>query len=188
MVIVPNVCMYCGIDENKRDIYFRAVYYPFDDEPITEGYICDDCSDDICWCDSCDREIYETDGYRRNIRWDEFNGESICVKCLQERWFDEGMEKFKDADWFMDKDLSEHGFVNHRSYFCRSDESYKKAEKDFIALQKSGNLVIVSLTASGMGLEHYFDIWIKKIPMCPMCSLTEQECDKRLKEVNNHAF
>ena len=87
--------MYCENDENDRDIYFIAIYQPFDDEPTTEGYICDYCSDDIVWCDSCDREIYESNGYRKNVRYNYNNGHMECVRCLQERWFVEGMKSFK---------------------------------------------------------------------------------------------
>lgn len=38
---------------------------------------------------------------------------------------------------------------------------YEEAEKDFNKLQEEGKKVIVSLTASGMGFEHSFDIWYK---------------------------
>ena len=156
-----KVCEYCGKDENEREIYFRAIYHPFDNEPTTEAYICDYCGDNICWCDTCGREIYEFNGMRKNIRYDDNMGEMTCVKCLQEHWFVEGMEKFNDGDWFLDSDLLEHGFVKHSSHFCRSDQSYKDAEKQFIYLQGIGNLVILSIEASGMGFEHHIAIWKK---------------------------
>ena len=160
---MSNKCEYCGKDESEREIYETAIYQPFDDEPSFEGFICDYCRDDTYWCDSCEREIYENNGYRKNIRYDRDNEEMICVKCLQEIWFKEGMEYFKDGDFFNDSNLLEHGFNKYKSYFCRGKQSYEYVEQDFIKLQEAGNLVILSIEASGMGFEHRVSIWKKEV-------------------------
>lgn len=156
-----QMCEYC---ENPiRESWYTAIYHPFDTEPSFEGYLCDNCMDDVCWCESCERHIYENNGYRRNVRFDEILGTMICVKCLQEEWFDEGMPFFKDADWFDDSHLQKHGFVKHGSYFCRAKIDYKTAENEFVELQEKGLLVIISIEASGMGLEHHIAIWTKEV-------------------------
>lgn len=152
------MCEYCdSFDANPI-----VVYQPFNNEPSFEGYLCYGCREDFIYCETCGREIYRNNGYRNNVRYDNETNEIICVKCLQAEWFISGMDLFKDGDWFNDSDLLSYGFIKHRSYFCRADLDCKNAEKDFIKLQGAGNLVIVCIERSGMGLEYYFSIWIKQ--------------------------
>jgi len=149
-----------------RDIgkYEYSVYNPFDDEP-NELILCETCSEysyeSFELCEGCCRNIWNNSGYRKNIRYDD--NAIYCVKCLQDEWFNKGMKEFKDGDWFDDVDLLKNKFIKHSNYFCCSKQSYKDAEKVFKELQDKGNRVIVSITSSGMGFEHFFDIWIKPI-------------------------
>ena len=154
-------CEWCGTNRAEREIHYRTIYHPFDESPSFKGYLCEYCTDDIYWCDECGREIFESNGMRKNIRFDDCG--AICVSCLQKKWFVEGMERFKDGDWFSDKDLLEHGFIEHEYYFCRAQQDYDKAEKDFDLLKEQGWLVILSIEASGMGLEHHIRIWKKEV-------------------------
>lgn len=154
-----EICEWCDVNGAEREIYFIAIYHPFDDEPSFEGYLCTYCTDEVCYCQTCGRDIFESNGYRQNIRYIDEIDEMVCVYCLQKQWFEEGMERFKDGDWFLDKDLLEHGFVEHQYYFCQKQSDYDKAEAEFDLLKEQGWLVIVSIEASGMGLEHHIRIW-----------------------------
>lgn len=151
-----NNCEFCGRDENEAEIYFIDAFQPFDAEPSFIGYLCDACQSDIYWCEGCDRFIFDSYGLRKNIRYNEIDG-MVCVSCLQEKWLTYGMGLFNEGDFFNDKDLLEHGFNKHSHYFC----DYEHGKETFIRLQEAGKLVIVSITASGMGLEHHYEIWFK---------------------------
>jgi RNase P subunit RPR2 len=158
-----QVCEYC--ESTERESWKMSVYHPFDTEPSFEGYVCDYCMDDFYYCEGCDRYIFENNGYRNNVRYNDKSETMICVKCLQNEWFEMGMPNFKDADWFNDADLLKHGYKKYKSYFCRSEQSYKYAEQDFIKLQEFDNLVIVSIERSGMGFEHTIALWKKPMDL-----------------------
>jgi len=154
----------------KLDGHVHSYYLsPFNEEPY-EFELCDECNESVeyngyegvSYCEWCDREIANNIGYRLNMRYDDNSGGMVCVRCLQEEWLKNGMPCFKDGDFFDDPDLVEAGYEKHRYYFCRSKESYKEAEEEFKRLQEEGYLVILSIEASGMGLEHHIRIWKKE--------------------------
>lgn len=172
-------CKQCENYLPESELYGGVIYQPFNDEPSFEyEQLCERCEmyllDNTMYCEMCDRQIFESNGYRGNLRvYPEFpfpyyeentyEPDVVCVRCCQEIWFEYGMENFKDADWFSEQELIESDFEKHKHYFCREKESYEKAEKEFNRLRKEGYAVLVSLEASGMGLEHHFSIWKKEM-------------------------
>ena len=155
-------CEMC--EENKPDtIHHIDIYQPFDSEPSFSGNICEQCynNSNFYMCESCFREIFESNGLRINIRFNPETEGWECVSCLQKHWFENGMNKFDDADWFLDSDLTINGFNKYVSMFLRSQDSIDYAKKVFKTLQHK-NKLIVSIEDSGMGLEYYIALWIKK--------------------------
>ena len=153
------ICESCECD--VLETHLIEAYHPFNTEPYYSGHLCDSCIiDGFYFCETCERHVSESNGYRRNIRINEY-GEVCCVKCLQDNWFENGMPNFQDADFFDDNDLENKGYSKHSHYYCKSLDSYKEVEIIFKALQTKG-LVIVSIEASGMGLEHHISLWTKK--------------------------
>ena len=159
-------CPECEKNKPEHEIYDIEIYHPFNSEPSFSGQMCESCYDEyrqnIALCELCSREIYHNNGYRVNIRWNEQTEEYECVSCLQKHWFENGMEKFDDADWFNDSDLVKHGFNKLSSYFCRTDDDYKYTKQAFDIHKERGNKPIVVIERSGMGLEYYIAIWIKE--------------------------
>ena len=162
-------------DKLKELNKFEYYLSPFDIEPYIVN-LCDECIrelDNISQCEVCNRHISNSSGYRINIRYGYKFGKQvydlICVKCLQDLWFKYGMESFKHADFFNYKDLSNNGFIEHGSYFCRSTSSYSEVERVFNNLKES-NLVIVNIKSSGH-IEHHISLYIKPI--------NEKETDKK---------
>jgi len=154
----------------KANGHIHSYYLsPFDEEPY-EFELCHECNESVeyngyegvSFCEWCDREIADNKGYRVNMRYDDKSDGMVCVRCLQEKWLEEGMDKFNEGDFFNDSDLRDAGFERHGYYFCRSKESYEACEEDFKNLQEEGYMVIVSIEASGMGLEHHIRLWKKK--------------------------
>ena len=161
------MCDWC---ESKEGGFFHEYFLsPFDSEPY-EFEVCSECNEHIekCgiegveWCNICGRQISESSGYRRNIRYDSESCEMMCVQCLQADWLENGMPEFKDADFFNYDELTEAGYKKHNSYFCRAKSDYDEVRKVFESLQEADNKVIVDIEASGMGFEHYIGIWIKE--------------------------
>jgi len=154
-------CDFCN--ENKPEVYDVDIYQPFKTEPNFSGKVCDDChSDNYYTCEICGRNIFETNGMRINLRWNKETEGYECVSCLHKHWFENGMEKFNDADWFNDSELSKAGFNKHKSLFIRSESSIIDGKSLFSDLQKINRLVIVSIEMSGMGLEYHIALWIKE--------------------------
>lgn len=153
-------CEFCMND--KIETYITTIYFPFDDYPTFKGYICENCMDDIYYCETCERHIYYNNGYRINVRFDESDS-VICVKCLHDKWFVEGMDNFYEADFFNDSDLLKHGFIKKYVKFCRIQDDYDWIKRDFNTLKESDNKVIVSIEADGMGLEHFIALWYKPL-------------------------
>lgn len=175
--IEKEKCSECGKYVSISELGIVEIYHPFDDIPsFIQENVCRNCRyeildySDSMYCGACDRQIFNNNGYRQNLRiypefpeQDDFVDDVICVACCQDIWFEVGMLNFDDGDFFNDSDLVENGFVKDKSYFCRNKECYDKAEKRFVELREKGLAVIVSIEASGMGLEHYFSLWIKEI-------------------------
>lgn len=161
-------CDFCDEDfDVELDEY--EIFHPFNKHGDIY-HICDECQYDFYevaeYCDYCGRYVYTHNGLRINLRYDVGlpHGERMdgiaCVKCLQDAWFKHGMKSFKDGDFFNDSDLINHGFFKYEYFFCRSKESYDRAEKAFKELRQR-HKVIVSIEASGMGFEHHISLWIK---------------------------
>lgn len=169
-------CSECGKFVDISELGIIEIYHPFDDIPsFSQENICRDCHDNILshsdslYCDGCGREIYENNGFRQNFRFNtefpepyEFvDAEVLCVSCCQDFWLEVGMSYFKDGDFFDDGDLVDNDFSKKYSYYCRTKKEYDNAKKDFVELREKGKAVIVSIEASGMGLEHFLTIWVK---------------------------
>ncbi len=158
-------CNHRGLEENIHG-YYQS---PWDEKRYTFK-LCRWCEEEylnneiegVYQCGDCGREIAENNGMRTNMRYIEEDCCLVCMKCLQEGWFRDGMESFKEGDFFNYKELEENGYTKHESYFCRSDESYNEVGREFDRLQGEGNKVIVDIEASGMGVEHYLEIWVKE--------------------------
>jgi len=159
-----EICPECKKEVRKDRIHDYAYYYPFTDEPISEGKHCERCYDNsgVSYCESCGRDVYNNTGYRKNVRYIEKEKRIMCVGCLQKLWFQEGMNKFSEGDWFNDNDLQEHGFSKHGSYFCRDQVDYDRCKEQFAWLQEKFGKAIVSIERSGMGFEHHIALWYKK--------------------------
>lgn len=157
-------CEFCGEEFEDDEGFYAEIYHPFDNSPDFEGYICEDCYYETCdYCCQCEREIFKSNGMRINIRYDDKIEDVICVKCLQDYWFEEGMEKFRDADFFNYSDLKDNGFYKYSSHFCPKNYSYEEVEDLFNELKERGYLVIVNIDADGMGLEHHLSLWVKEV-------------------------
>jgi len=166
LTIIPmKECSWCL---NKGKLNKLEIFHPFDSNgSLIE--ICEECFDNIYesaeYCNNCERWIWNSNGYRINIRFDEEREEMVCVSCLQEEWLKNGMESFKEADFFNYSDLENSGYHKHNSYFCRSKESYKQVEQIFNSLKEDKGLkVINNIDSSGMGLEHHISLYVKLFP------------------------
>ena len=151
-------------EKNKPDtIHHIDIYHPFNSEPDFSGNICECCydSNDFNMCGLCFREIFNTNGMRINTRYNPKTEGLECVSCLHEHWFENGMERFDEGDWFNDSDLTINGFNKYVSMFLRSQDSIDYTKKVFKTLQHK-NKLIVSIERSGMGLEYHIALWIKE--------------------------
>ncbi len=153
-----NWCENKSLDLTEFKYYLTPFYNP-EPEIVQLCQTCLDNIDDIYYCDICNRHIAYNSGYRINLRYD--NGGFECLDCLQKEWLKKGMENFKQADFFDYSDLSDNGFNEFDSFFCRSKQSYIDVEHKFTELQQD-NYVIVNIKASGLGLEHHISLYIKK--------------------------
>lgn len=156
-----EICPEC--EQESDYIYDFAYYMPFETEPSWKGRLCERCADDsdISYCEDCGRDVYNQSGYRTNTRYDEEAECMICVACLQKEWFEKGMDKFGEGDWFNDADLRDNGFSKYYSIFCREKHHYEKCKEDFKFLQEKYGKAIVSIERSGMGFEHHIALWYK---------------------------
>jgi len=162
-------CEWCEKEfsyKDKRDnLWWHEFYNPFESLPSETIRLCENCSNEtyevVECCETCDRYIYQHNGYRINIRYDDKHDEFVCVSCLQEKWLEKGMKSFKDADFFNYSDLTENGFNKISSHFCRNEQSYKDVEKSFNCLKEKGKKVIVNIDSSGLGLEHYISLYMR---------------------------
>ena len=156
-------CEMCEENKPNEEVYHIDIYQPFDSEPSFSGNICECCydSNDFSMCDLCFREIFNTNGMRINTRYNPKTEGLECVSCLHEHWFENGMERFDEGDWFNDSDLTINGFNKYVSMFLRSQDSIDYAKKVFKTLQHK-NKLIVSIERSGMGLEYHIALWIKE--------------------------
>lgn len=162
-----EVCSWCS--EKQKELHKHSYYLsPFNSNPYEFG-VCDECNEqiendgfeDVSLCEGCCREIADNSGMRINMRYVREAEGFYCVQCLQQKWFEKGMDNFKEADFFDYSELEKNGFKRRNTYFCRSKESYQEVEKEFNKLQESGLKVIVDIIASGLGLEHHIGLWIK---------------------------
>jgi len=172
--MIQNLVMFekltCDWCFNKQNELKEYSYYtnPFNDTPYV-AEICDECYnsaitegiDNNHWCEICGREIAHNTGYRINMRYNYDIEGYECVRCLQEKWLKEGMDSFNDADFFDYDELSENGWSEYDSYFCRSKQSYLEVERVFNELQEK-YMVINNIRASGLGLEHHLSLYIKE--------------------------
>ena len=159
--IKKQECDFCN--ENKPELFDIEIHHPFNIEPEFSGKICDTChGDSYAFCELCHREIFHTNGMRINLRFNSETDGWECVSCLHKHWFENGMEKFGNGDWFNDSELINAGFNKHSSYFIRSADSVVNATMIFDKLKKLDQLVILSIERSGMGFEYYTAIWIKE--------------------------
>ena len=156
-------CEFCEENKPNEEVYHIDIYQPFNTEPDFSGNICEYCYDirNFCRCEICFREIYYTNGLRINARINPETEDLECVSCLQKHWFENGMNEFDDADWFLDSDLTINGFNKYVSMFLRSQDSIDYTKKVFKTLQHK-NKLIVSIERSGMGLEYHIALWIKE--------------------------
>lgn len=157
-----EICPEC--EKESNDIFNYAYFHPFKTEPSELGKHCQECHEgsDVSFCEDCGREIYNSNGYRTNVRYVEEDECMVCVACLQKEWFEKGMDKFGEGDWFNDADLRDNGYTKERSYFCRAKMDYDICEGNFNLLQEQYGKVIVSIERSGMGFEHYIVLWYKE--------------------------
>ena len=155
-------------DPADKDARITNVYHPFEDEPDVFHY-CPECSDgcdtDTFFCESCGRDIYESNGMR--INGHVLQGEMVCARCIQEEFFEKGEPthwhsggKIK-GEWYNDSDLRAHGFT--REIESRFIGGSAAANKFNVEVQEHArtNKVIVSIVNCGMGLEGSVDLWIK---------------------------
>lgn len=155
------MCDFCN-NESLDLTEFEYYITPFNSIPESVS-LCQKCLDNIdniYYCEVCNRHISYNSGYRINLRYNKKSELFECVECLQKEWLEKGMENFKQADFFDYSDLSNNGFNEFDSYFCRSKQSYIDVEHKFTELQQD-NYVIVNIKASGLGFEHHISLYIK---------------------------
>ncbi len=156
------MCEWC---ESKSTNLTEFTYYitPFYDTTPEIVQLCETCLDNIdniMFCDTCNRYILYNQGYRINLRYNSEIEGFECMECLQKEWLNKGMENFKSADFFDYRDLSDNGFENSASFFCRSESDYKIVENEFTELQQT-NYVIANIDSSGH-IEHHISLYVKK--------------------------
>ena len=80
-------CSSCDELKAESNVHDIAIYLQFESEPEFKGLLCERCYDnsDISFCSLCHREIFNSIGYRRNIRINK-QDEPECVSCLQKHW------------------------------------------------------------------------------------------------------
>src|SRR6266568_1372600 len=110
----------CRLPIAKRKAAQYWLFEPFQDDAKPDiTYYCRECYDNYeaegeFYCDSCNRDIYDSNGYRVNYKLTEDG--IICVRCFQEQMFEHGhTEEQLDSgkvwcDWYNETELIDNGF------------------------------------------------------------------------------
>lgn len=189
-------CENCNIKEGaeqhgcKTQIYNVSYFQdPWTDKTF-EYNLCEDCEqsargEDFEHCQVCERDIaMTTNGMRmyfvciygdteedeqRREAYKMFDIGHICIKCLQEHRFKNGLlpcevknGKSLAADFYNYEELRKNGYSEYeKGIFVRNERECDYVQSTMQKLMKKGKKVILDLERSGLGLEGYVGIWIK---------------------------
>lgn len=168
-------CEWCN---KEKETYTFEVWDSPWGEP-DELTICEECEDTFYdyydFCEHCGRFIALSNGLRGYIRYYKSLGH-ICVGCLQNYWFDNGMDReifenpdmVLDGDFFNYEDLAAHGYKEVENYAYGMGYTHNhgyadvdRCKKKALELIDAGFKVIINIKASGMGLGGYFNLWAR---------------------------
>jgi hypothetical protein len=167
-------CEWCDKEIEDNPFIFK-IFQPFDKEGF-ELVLCEKCANEpqeFQFCECCDRYIWNNNGWRTNIFYDEINEAIICAKCYQEDVLQNG-QPAKDflqgtikGDFYDHEDLEENKFKEDSTYSIghgySSYHGYSDVERlnnRAIELIEDGYQVIVNYESLAIGgLGGYVQIW-----------------------------
>jgi len=157
-------------------------YYPTPwEKPVSESVCSDGCSqkwfeqEEMFFCETCERNILESRGLLGFVM--ENDGTLECVGCWQERVKKTGLseESFSDdkgspkstisrecCDFFNHGELLSEGYIKEVCLFVKTSNDVKAFNEEALKHIRSGNIVLTEFESSGMNMEGYLNIWIKK--------------------------
>ncbi len=179
-------CYFCDKEITDKIEHYGIFYHlnPWDEDTI-DGIICIDCSNSGCEyetyfiCETCNRNIANSNG---RTTWSRYiNEETICLKCLQEEYFENGIpkEKLKNNSinagmFYNNSDLIENGFNEKETIFIRSKEPIIRTNVICYELSERYKVIVNFERLGYIGMEGTISIWIKE--------KDEQSCPKNEKE------
>ena len=167
-------CYFCEEEIPDKIEYYDVSYHlnPWN-EDTKDIKVCEECSnsgyesESYFMCETCNRNITLSNGITKWSRY--IDEETICLKCLQEEYFENGIPKDKlennsiNAGMFYDNsDLIENGFTNKETKFIRSESSITQTNETCYKLSDKYKVIIKYERVSIIGNEGNISIWIKE--------------------------